>query len=240
LGEQLRLLLLELLECGAPICPSESKLVLRFSRKWKDAQLNKSLIVESLVAFTASPSPLGPHSLPSMETVAIREPPVSFVRCGFLLPRSPSSPPIEGGEPLRGGDSEEALVLPGQCSTLRCAFKLLGFPLRGTRKVFWMLWLEWLRGNVLRSQFPLLRLKGIEHYITLSALSIMMLGVLVLLGAKARGLCCDVMLLRVFGLVFAGVFWDFYCGWVFAGFLLFCFCVFPVFSGVPMLFIKYL
>jgi hypothetical protein len=35
---------------------------------------------------------------------------------------------------------------------------------------------------------PLLRLKGIEKYITLSVISIMMLGVLVLLGAKARGL----------------------------------------------------
>jgi hypothetical protein len=68
---------------------------------------------------------------------------------------------------------------------------------------------------------------GVPHHqknkkdsITLSAISIMMLGVLVLLGAKVRGLCCDIMLVRVFGLVLAGLFWDFCCGWVFAGFLL--------------------
>jgi hypothetical protein len=81
----------------------------------------------------------------------------------------------------------------------------------------------------LRSLSPLLILKRIENFITLSAISIMMLGVLVLLGVKARGLCCDVILLRVFGLVFTGVFWEFCCGWVFAGFFLFlcpfCFCV---------------
>jgi hypothetical protein len=53
---------------------------------------------------------------------------------------------------------------------------------------FWMSWRKWLRGNVLRSRSPLLRLKGIENFITLSAISIMMLGVLVLLRAKARGL----------------------------------------------------
>jgi len=46
----------------------------------------------------------------------------------------------------------------------------------------------------LRSQSPLLRLKGIEKYISLSAISIMMLGVLVLLGQKQEGSCCEVML----------------------------------------------
>lgn len=51
-----------------------------------------------------------------------------------------------------------------------------------------MSWLKWLKGSVLGSQFPLLRFKGIEKYITLSVISVMMLGVLVLLGAKARGL----------------------------------------------------
>jgi hypothetical protein len=67
-------------------------------------QLNKTLIAESLAAITASPSPLGPHSSPPMETVAVTEPP--FCR-GFLLPRSPSSLPIEVGESSRGGDFEE-------------------------------------------------------------------------------------------------------------------------------------
>lgn len=41
---------------------------------------------------------------------------------------------------------------------------------------------------------------------------------------KARGRC-DVMLLRVFGQVFAWVFWDFCCGWVFAGFVLLFLCL---------------
>jgi hypothetical protein len=64
----------------------------------------------------------------------------------------------------------------------------------------------------------------------------MMLGALVLLGAKTRGLCCDVMLLRVFGLVFVGVFWDFCCGWVFAGFVFSFFSFFPLVS-LPFLFL---
>jgi len=55
-----------------------------------------------------------------------------------------------------------------------------------------------LRDNVLRFQSPLLKLKGIENLITLSAISVMMLGVLVLFGQKQEG-CCDVMSYRVFG-----------------------------------------
>jgi hypothetical protein len=81
-------------ESRAPISPSESKSVLRFSHKQKDVQLNKRLIGESLAALTASPPP-DPHSLPSMETVAVTKPPASFVRRGFLFPSSPSSLPIE-------------------------------------------------------------------------------------------------------------------------------------------------
>jgi hypothetical protein len=51
-----------------------------------------------------------------------------------------------------------------------------------------MSWLKWLKGSVMRSQSPLLRLKGIENFITLSGISIMMLRALVLLGEKVRGL----------------------------------------------------
>jgi hypothetical protein len=108
LGERLWLSLPVMLESGAPIYPLESKSVLRFSWKWKDAQLNKSLIAESLAAFTASPPPLGPLSSPPMEIVAAREPPVSFVGCGFLLPCSPS-PSFEVGGSSRGGDFEEVV-----------------------------------------------------------------------------------------------------------------------------------
>jgi hypothetical protein len=79
-------------EFGAPIYPSESKSVMRYSWKRKDAQLNKFLLAESLAAITASPSPLGHHPLPPLDSVAVREPPDSFCWRGFLLPRSRSSP----------------------------------------------------------------------------------------------------------------------------------------------------
>jgi hypothetical protein len=94
-----------------------------------------------------------------------------------------------------------------------------------------MSWLKWLRGSVLRSQFPLLRLKGIQNYRTLSAISIMMLGVLVLLGAKARGLLSCSNVAEGFW-VFVGVLW---------GFLLWlglCVCFFSCFSSfLPFLFL---
>jgi hypothetical protein len=100
LGEQLHLLLPVMSESGAPIYPLESRSVMRYSRKQKDAHLNKFLIAESLTAIIASP-PLGPHHSPPLDSVAVRETLVSFCRHGFLLPRSPSSPPLEVGESSR-------------------------------------------------------------------------------------------------------------------------------------------
>jgi hypothetical protein len=98
LGERLRLSLPLMSESGAPIYPSESKSVMRYSRKRKDVQLNKVLLAESLATITASPSPLGHHPSLPLESVAVREPQASFCRCGFLLPRSRSSPLVEVGE----------------------------------------------------------------------------------------------------------------------------------------------
>jgi len=106
-GKQLRLSLPVMTECGVPIYPSKSKSVMRYSRKRKDAQLNKFLIVESLAAITTSPSPLGFHHSPP--SVAVREPPVSFCRHGFLLLHNHSSPPLEVGESSRRGVSEEVV-----------------------------------------------------------------------------------------------------------------------------------
>jgi hypothetical protein len=80
-------------EFGTPIYPSESKSVMRYSRKRKDAHLNKFLLAESLVAIIASPSPLGHHPSPPLESVAVRERPVNFCRhvflffCTTILPR---------------------------------------------------------------------------------------------------------------------------------------------------------
>jgi hypothetical protein len=81
----------------------------------------------------------------------------------------------------------------------------------------------------LRSQFPLLRLKGIENYITLSATSIMMLGVLVLLEAKARGHLLRYNVAEGFW-VFIGLLRDLCCGRVFVGVFFFMFsCPFCLF-----------
>jgi hypothetical protein len=53
----------------------------------------------------------GPRPSPPLESVAVREPPISFCRHGFLLPRSPS-PPLEVGESSWGGVSVEAVGSP--------------------------------------------------------------------------------------------------------------------------------
>jgi hypothetical protein len=99
-------------EFGAPIYHSESKSVMRYSRKRKDAQLNKFLLAESLAAISASPSPPGHHPSLPLESMAVREPPVSFCRRGFLLPRSNSSLSVEVGESSREGVSEEVVGSP--------------------------------------------------------------------------------------------------------------------------------
>lgn len=79
----------------------------------KDGSLNNFLLAESLATITASPPSLGHHPSPPLESMAIREPPVSFCRHGFLLPCSHSSLPIEVGESSREGVSEEVLGSPG-------------------------------------------------------------------------------------------------------------------------------
>jgi len=128
-------------------------------------------------------------------------------------------------------------------------FQAVGISFGETRKVFWILWLKWLRGNVWRSQFPLLRLKGIENYITLSAISIMMLRVLVLLKAEARGLCYDVLLLRVLGGFLVGYFGrisvvsgslQVFLSCFFAFYVFVSFCILLVCSRAPTFFIKFL
>jgi len=61
------------------------------------------------VAVTASPSPLGIHPSPPLESIAVRESPVNLCWRGFLLPPSHSTPPLEVGEYSRGGISEEVV-----------------------------------------------------------------------------------------------------------------------------------
>jgi hypothetical protein len=65
-----------------------------------------------------------------METVAAREPPVSFVRRWFLLPRHLR------WEDLRGGDSEEAIGSPEAMSDVMLCLQAAGIYFEGTRRDF--------------------------------------------------------------------------------------------------------
>lgn len=70
--------------------------------------MNKFLIVESLVAITASSSSLGIHSSLALESVPVRELLVNFCWRGFL-PSIPYSLPLEVGESSRGDVSIEVV-----------------------------------------------------------------------------------------------------------------------------------
>jgi len=131
LGERLCLLLPVMSEFGETIYPSGSKSEMRYSPKRNDAQLNKFLLAKSLAAITASHSPLGHHPSPPLESVAIREPPVSFCQRDFLLPCNRSSPLVEVGESSREGVSKEVVGSPAAVFDAALCLKLWGFPLRG-------------------------------------------------------------------------------------------------------------
>jgi len=133
LSERLRLLLPVMSNSGGPIYMLESKSVLKFSQKRKDAQLYKDLLAESVTATTASHSPLGLHSSLSIETVAVRKPPVNLFRRGFLLPCNPSvGPPlsIEVGESLKRCDFKGVAAF---------YFQKLGVSHARNVKAFWHL-----------------------------------------------------------------------------------------------------
>jgi hypothetical protein len=66
----------------------------------------------------------------------VREPSVSFVRRGFLLPRSVSSPPIEVGESSRRGDSEEAFGSPEVVFDATLCLQAMGISFEGNEKGF--------------------------------------------------------------------------------------------------------
>jgi len=119
-----------------PIYRSESKSVLRYSRKRKDAQQNKFLLAESLAAITASPSPLGHHPSPPLESVAVRKPPVNYCWHGFLLPQSHSSPPVEVGESSRDGVSEEVIGSPVAVFNAALCLQTVGISFKGNVKGF--------------------------------------------------------------------------------------------------------
>jgi hypothetical protein len=99
-------------------------------------QLNKFLIAESLAAITASPSPLDFYPSPPLESVAVKEPLVSFCRHGFLLPHSHSSLSLEVGESSRGGVSEEAVGSSGAGFDAALCLQAVGISFEGNVKGF--------------------------------------------------------------------------------------------------------
>jgi hypothetical protein len=98
LGERLCFSLLEMSECGAPIYPSESKLVLRYHQRSKVgriAQMDASLFDEAVTALSAPTTPsLGGTVVQSLPkpggNVVSKSPSSSFLRRGFLLLSVPS------------------------------------------------------------------------------------------------------------------------------------------------------
>jgi hypothetical protein len=160
LGEWLRLLLPVMSESRAPIYPPKSKSVLRFPRKRVDGQLNKSLIAESLAAFTASPPLLCPLYSPPMETVAASEPLVTFVRHGFLLPHSLSSLPFEVGESSRGVDSEEAVSSPEAMFDVTLCLQAAGIYFEGNKKGFLDVKAQVVEGQRLEVSISIPKIKG--------------------------------------------------------------------------------
>jgi hypothetical protein len=121
-------------------------------------------------------------------------------------------------------------------------FRLLGPPTRGMWRAFWIYWPKLMWRSIKRFQSPLLSLKEVERWKTQSARLIMMLGVLVLAGAKARApllWCNGLWVLWVgscWGVWVSFCFLVFTCFFFFFFFFLFLcpFCIPPVFLGVPL------
>jgi hypothetical protein len=112
LGERLHYSLPVMSESGAPIYPSESKSVLRYSRNHKIGKLDEHLLAEafsapmapSMPSFGVAAKPLsalvrdGAMPMPAPFRDEVCQP---LLQCGFLLPSSAVLPPSEaGGSPL--------------------------------------------------------------------------------------------------------------------------------------------
>jgi hypothetical protein len=156
LGERLRFSLPMISESGAPIYPSESKSVLKYSRKNKVDKMDKLLLEEALETFGVPKAP----SLPSfrdatkplfepskdglMSTPALDEGCQPFLRSGFLLPKG-ITPPSEVGESSgaafvndssRRGGLDKLGGSPGTAIDLCLCFQALGVSHEGNEKAF--------------------------------------------------------------------------------------------------------
>jgi hypothetical protein len=157
LGERLCFSVPVMSESGAPIYPSESKSVLKYSRKNKVGKMDKLLLEEALETFGVPKAP----SLPSfgdatkplfepskyglMSTPTLDEGCQPFLRRDFLLPKGTASSPSEVGESSgaafvddssRGGSLDKLGGSPGTAIDLSLCFQTLGVSHEGNEKAF--------------------------------------------------------------------------------------------------------
>lgn len=157
LGERLRFSLPVMADSGAPIYPSESKSVLKYSRKNKVGKMDKLLLEEALETFGAPKA----FSLPSfgdaskpffesprdglMSTPTLDEGCQPFLRRGFLLPKGTTPSPSEVGESpgatfvddsSRGGGLEKLGGSLGTALDLSLCFQTLGISHEGNEQTF--------------------------------------------------------------------------------------------------------
>lgn len=154
---RLRFSLPVMLESRAPIYPSESKSVLKYSQKNKVGKMDKLLLEEALETFgvpKASSLPsFGDATKPSFEpskdglmsTSALDEGCQPFLRHGFLLPKGTVPSPSKVGESSeaasvddssRGGGLEKLCGSPGTAIDLSLCFQTLGVSHEGNEKAF--------------------------------------------------------------------------------------------------------
>jgi hypothetical protein len=157
LGERLRFSLPVMSKSRAPIYPSESKSVLKYSWKNKVGKMDKLLLEEALETFgvpKASSLPsFGDATKPSFEpskdglmsTSALDEGCQPFLRRGFLLPKGTAPPPSEVDESSgaasiddssRGGGLEKLGCSPRTTIDLSLCFQTLGVSHEGNEKAF--------------------------------------------------------------------------------------------------------
>jgi hypothetical protein len=157
LGERLRFSLPVMSESGAPIYPSKSKFVLKYSLKNKVSKLDKLLLGEALETFGVSKAStlpsfgvatkplLDPTKVGLVSTPAQDKGCQPFLRRGFLLPRGTAPSPSEVGESpgaafvddsSRGGGLEKLGGPPGVAIDLNLCFQTLGVSHEGNEKAF--------------------------------------------------------------------------------------------------------
>lgn len=155
LGERLRFSLPVMSESGTPIYPSESKSVLKYSRKNKVGSMDKHLLEEAIETFGVPKVPsllsFGDASKPFFEPSkdglipALDERCQPFLRRGFLLPKGTATSPSEVGESSRaafvddssrGGGLEKLGGSPGTTIDLSLCFQTLEVSHEGNEQAF--------------------------------------------------------------------------------------------------------